>query len=311
MSGCKIVAGDYRKADMEVRMNAITGDIISTWKRLAGERKTVVFASSVEHSRSLAAAFSNAGVTSAHIDGGTKPDIRDAALRDLHDGKIRLLTNCGILTEGWDLPDLGCVVMARPTASQGLWRQMVGRGMRSVSGKTDCINLDHAGNSLRFGMPDWDDEFDLNGADQKAKSTNKKPVRMCMQCYAINRANASKCLECGMVFPINIREIEEREGELIEMSGQELENINRLQRKHWIELRAIQIARGYRDGWCRFTFRDRWKCEPSSGVVAERPVCARCHSTRFVELGGIKCAECNLYFCAAPTWRKAIEKQNA
>src|SRR5262249_259606 len=75
----------------------------------------------------------------AHVDGGIPKSQRDAVLAQLAAGKLDVVTNCMVLTEGWDMPDVGCCILAR----MGLYRQMVGRVLRPASNKYDAIVLDH------------------------------------------------------------------------------------------------------------------------------------------------------------------------
>src|SRR5262249_58963813 len=77
---------------------------------------------------------------------------RDASLARLRAGATEVVCNCAVLTEGWDLPQLGCVVLARPTKSFLLYRQMVGRGLRYVDGKDLLLVLDHAGATHEHGL---------------------------------------------------------------------------------------------------------------------------------------------------------------
>jgi superfamily II DNA or RNA helicase len=130
----------------------LVGDIVSHWHRLADRRKTVVFATNVAHSIHLAEEFAKSGTKAAHIDGSTPKDERDQILQRLSGGEIEIVVNCMVLTEGWDQPDVGCIVLARPTKSMGLYRQMVGRGLRPFAGKDHCLVLDHAGATLHHGF---------------------------------------------------------------------------------------------------------------------------------------------------------------
>jgi len=104
-----------------------------TWRPL---RRTIAFAVGVGHSVHIRDAFLEAGVRAGHIDGNTPKDEREAALAQLAAGDITVLTNCMVLTEGWDSPPVGCCVLARPTKSMGLYRQMIGRVLRPADGKT-------------------------------------------------------------------------------------------------------------------------------------------------------------------------------
>jgi len=124
--------GDYITTQLAERMDKpkLVGDIVEHWLRFGKDRPTVVFASSVGHSVHLRDAFRDAGVRTGQIDGTTPKPEREAALAQLASGEITVLCNCMVLSEGWDCPEVGCCVLARPTKSMGLYRQMIGRVLR-------------------------------------------------------------------------------------------------------------------------------------------------------------------------------------
>jgi superfamily II DNA or RNA helicase len=106
--------------------------------------KTVVFAISVQHSVHIRDEFRKTGVSCEHLDGSTEKDERDAILKMLECGAIDVVTNCMVLTEGWDMPEVGCCVLARPTRKMGLYRQMIGRVLRPATDKPDAVVIDHS-----------------------------------------------------------------------------------------------------------------------------------------------------------------------
>ena len=124
---------------------------ISVWNtRIAGTTyldyaydrdKTVVFCVDVEHSTKMAEEFNKADIPAAVIHGALKKEDRKQLLEDFHNGKLRVLTNCAVLTEGWDEPALNCVIHAAPTKSSLLYTQKTGRGTRlsPETGKVDCL----------------------------------------------------------------------------------------------------------------------------------------------------------------------------
>lgn len=126
LTGVKKTAGDFNQQGIQNAMNrpTITGDIVATWKRLASDRITVLFATGIEHSLHLRDAFLAAGISAEHLDGDTEADRRRKLLADLAAGRIRVLCSVGVLTEGWDSPGVSCAILARPTASTGLYLQM-------------------------------------------------------------------------------------------------------------------------------------------------------------------------------------------
>ena len=152
LKGVATRQGDYVARQLEDRMNTaeLVGDIVTHWHRLAEGRQTVVFASGVQHSIHLRDEFRTSGVWAEHIDGKTPKEERDEILKRLSRKEIDLVTNCMVLTEGWDQPEVSCVVLARPTKHMGLYRQMVGRVLRPAEGKSDALVIEHAGGKVRL-----------------------------------------------------------------------------------------------------------------------------------------------------------------
>jgi superfamily II DNA or RNA helicase len=153
----------------------LVGDIISHHQRLAKGRKTVLFASGVEHSVHLAREFQAAGVRAEHLDGSTPIEERESILRRLSGGDLDIVSNCMVLTEGWDQPDVSCLVLARPTKSLGLYLQMAGRCLRPSKGKADALVLDHSGATLRHGRVE-DPGFGISMKTRRRKAQDKKPA---------------------------------------------------------------------------------------------------------------------------------------
>ena len=124
--------------DIEER-NALVARSI---QELARDRRTIAFCVTVNHARHLAHALNALGVTAGIVHGAMSSELRAQALADFRAGRTQVLTNVGVLTEGFDDPGVSCVAMARPTRSEGLYAQCVGRGTRLHPGKTDCLILD-------------------------------------------------------------------------------------------------------------------------------------------------------------------------
>jgi DNA repair protein RadD len=132
LRGVETRQGDYVESQLAGRMDRdnLVGDIISHWHRYGERRRTVCFAVNVAHSIHIRNEFIKSGVRAEHVDGGTPKPERDAALARLASGETELITNCMVLTEGWDMPEVSCGILARPTRKMGLYRQMIGRILR-------------------------------------------------------------------------------------------------------------------------------------------------------------------------------------
>ena len=225
LSGLHSIGGDYRKDELGALMNKpkITGDAISHWKKYADGKKTIVYAVSIEHSKAIAQSFRDEGVPALHVDGETDDEIRMGAMRDLADGKLLVICNVQLMTEGVDLSALAgkdvtieCIVNLRPTQSLALWTQICGRGLRRKA--EPAIILDHAGASIMLGLPDDDIDWQLSHEMPTKKSKLEiPPPRVCGKCFGCSRAGSQKCSLCGEPFPVEAREVDQVEGELSEM----------------------------------------------------------------------------------------------
>ena len=124
--------------DIEER-NALVARSI---QELARDRRTIAFCVTVNHARHLCWALNRLGVSAGLVHGEMPADLRAQVLADFRSGAIQVLTNVAVLTEGFDDPGVSCIAMARPTRSEGLYAQCVGRGTRLQPGKRDCLILD-------------------------------------------------------------------------------------------------------------------------------------------------------------------------
>ncbi|PKC12770.1 P-loop containing nucleoside triphosphate hydrolase protein [Rhizophagus irregularis] len=136
---------DFHMNDLSKYLNVDSRNnvIVRTYLELAAQRKsTLVFGVDIKHIESLTAIFKKYGLDARGISSKTKSHIRAETLKEFKEGKFPVLVNCGILTEGTDIPNIDCVIMSRPTKSPVLFQQMIGRGMRLSPEKEDCLVLD-------------------------------------------------------------------------------------------------------------------------------------------------------------------------
>jgi superfamily II DNA or RNA helicase len=147
----------------------ITGDIVKHWKSNARNHKTIVFASSVAHSKNIVEAFIATGISARHLDATTSASERDQTLADWRAGEFHVLSNIGLFVEGLDVPDASCCVLARPTKSVTIYLQAIGRIMRPAPNKTECIILDHAGLTYEHNLVDAPRKWSLHGRIKKNK----------------------------------------------------------------------------------------------------------------------------------------------
>jgi superfamily II DNA or RNA helicase len=275
LTGVTTRQGDYAPGELEQRMDRpqLVGDIGTHWHRLADRRKTIVFASGVGHSIHIRDEFLRSGVLAEHIDGSTPADERDAILKGLADGSVEIVVNCAVLTEGFDLPDIGCIVLARPTKSMSLYRQMVGRGLRPAPGKTDLLVIDHAGATHRHGFVEgtvkWvlaPDRRATSPAHQRRQaSPSSSRLCDCPRCGALRTAG-ERCRACGYLPVPKPQQVDVIDGELgrLDRNGRlSGHQVTRETRNRWhAELLWIARERGYRHGWAAHKFREKFGAFP-------------------------------------------------
>ena len=196
--------GDYTETGIERanrdRPDIMTAGALAFWQRHAGDRQTIAYAVSVDHAHNLAAVFNEAGILASAILGDTKREERDAAIAGFRDGSIKILVNVIVATEGFDLPDASCVIIARPTLSLALYLQMVGRGLRPKPDGGDCLILDLAANAATHGLPEDYREWSLE--PRGTQKPGDAPVVWCPVpwCETASPASSHNCRACGYAF---------------------------------------------------------------------------------------------------------------
>jgi superfamily II DNA or RNA helicase len=151
LRGVETRQGDYVESQLADRMDRdkLVGDIVEHWHRFGERRRTVCFAVGVGHSVHIRDEFVKSGVRAEHIDASTPKPERDASLERLASVEIEVVTNCMVLTEGWDMPECGCIILARPTKKMGLYRQNDRAGAASSGRQGRC----HCARSFRRHVP--------------------------------------------------------------------------------------------------------------------------------------------------------------
>jgi superfamily II DNA or RNA helicase len=270
LKGVKITNGDYDKQEIARRMDRdqIVGDVVRWWKDCGEGRQTVVFASGVQHSMHLRDEFLREGITAEHLDAQTDLFERDGILERLADCTTRVVTNCAVLTEGWDCPPVSCCVDVAPTKSFVRYRQKVGRIQRSCEGKKDAIYLDHSGNIYRHGFPDDDVVWTLTSGKGKAHKLKKvegrgEPIE-CPVCRTVFSGRPD-CPNCGHRLQKRRvpKPVAQEHGLLVEVekTPDELVAFERKQR-HWHECLGIAANTGRTASAAAMMFKDRHGMPP-------------------------------------------------
>ncbi len=271
LDGVRKRGGDYAVGELAERMGKrkLVGDVVQTWLRMANGRRTVCFAVNVAHSQSIVGEFRTRGVAAEHLDGTTSKAQRDAILYRLRTGYTTVVSQCQVLTEGWDLPTLEVAIVARPTASLCLHLQMVGRIMRVADGKAGAVVLDHAGNHLRHGVVTQALTYSLeDGAQPAASRDGEVGMKRCTACYLLIAAGSSVCPACGHEFPAVLPEVEEGELELLSKDGRPS---LRDQQVIWDRIDTRRFALGFRPAWSLHEFKRQVGFKPMvrDGVVID------------------------------------------
>lgn len=225
LSKVRTVAGDYHEGELSEAMSQplLIADAVGTWLKLGEDRPTLCFGVDRAHARKLADQFEAAGVPTGYVDMDTPNDERQRIGERLRNGQIRVVCNVFTLTTGVDW-DVRCIILARPTKSEMLFTQIIGRGLRTAAGKEDCLVLDHSDTTLRLGfVDDIHHEHLDDGKYQKSVGTKRERQlslpKECTSCSYLKPAGIRKCPSCGFE-PARQSSIEERQGELIALKGQ-------------------------------------------------------------------------------------------
>lgn len=273
LSGVKTTMGDYNSNQLAIAADkpTITGDAIAHYKTLAYGKRAVVGAVNIQHSQHISRDFLSAGIPSAHVDGKMSVADRDRIIADFVAGRVLVLCQVGILTEGVDIPGIECAISLRPTQSLSLWLQFIGRALRFIPGKTAII-LDHVGNGLRHGWPSTPREWTLDGEVKKSKRGPVERVdtglKLCEKCFAQVDKILLACPRCGEVFPLSKTGIKTVDGTLVKVdldaaiklkeTRKELKKSIGTARTEQ-ELEILRKRLGYKYGWSQHILKAREK----------------------------------------------------
>ena len=211
----RIVAGDYEKKALTQKMNTakLVGDIVTHWIKFGEDRPSVVFATSIAHSKHICNIFNQNGVKAGHIDSKQTELERETQLANLNSGKIKILCNCQILTEGWDQPKISCVIIARPTKSYPLYLQMIGRTLRPYTNKKDTLIIDHSGCVYEHGFPEDAGNWTLSTKKPKTKDRIKDPKLLksnhSLVLNATKFTNLLKMITLALIVPLFLQKKKE------------------------------------------------------------------------------------------------------
>ncbi|NEV61655.1 DEAD/DEAH box helicase [Thiorhodococcus minor] len=268
IKGVKVRGGDYVEADLGQAINQkeLVGDIVSTWQERGEDRQTLCFATSIAHSKAIRDDFEAAGVAVAHIDAYSNADERKTIIEGFKTRDIRILTSVNVLGIGFDVPDAACLILARPTMSEALHIQQMGRGIRTAEGKTDCIILDHSGNTHEHGLPIHFEVPDLDTSEKgsgevRKKRDEKDKLVTCTHCGALMERDQLTCMECGLDRPQRKSKVSYRDGDLVEFgaTGDEAEAAEAERMSFYLACKGYQVAKGKNPNAAFFLTREKFK----------------------------------------------------
>jgi DNA repair protein RadD len=221
MRGVRKTAGDYDQAECAERSMKpkLIGDIVAHYRRVAPGERAICFAVNVAHSQAITTAFRAAGIAADHLDAETPRADRERILAGLAGGRLSVVCNCGILSEGYDNPAVSVCIQARPTMSLGLHLQQVGRVLRPHHGKQCAKILDHAGNVARHGFATDEHPVDLAEGVRKSRGAGSlaPSVTTCRKCYAVVVSGTEQCPCCGASLASDRPKVKTAAGDLEEL----------------------------------------------------------------------------------------------
>jgi DNA repair protein RadD len=264
LKGARTVAGDYALGDLARRMNtevALTDALAEYRKHLQG-RTAIAFCVNIEHSRATARFFRAAGIRAEHLDGDTPSGERHDIIARLGTGETEIVCNCGIISEGLDVPSVGGVILLRPTKSLALYLQQIGRALRPAPGKARAVVLDHSGNVFKHGLPDLAHAWSLDG---RPKKKGKALVRRCPECGALIAISVHECPECGAdlrpekvapaTAPDPLIELDPATAHERWLATGSYQSVMRWAGDDVARLHAVAQARGYKSGWVYYRLK--------------------------------------------------------
>lgn len=266
LSGVKATRNAFGEVDYnEIQLGQavdkpdLIGDIVAHWFRLAKDTPTVVFATNIAHSKHIVEQFRGAGVAAAHLDCHTNGDERQAILARIARGETTVISNVGILAEGWDFPACRTLILARPTRSLIRYLQMIGRVLRPHEGKDRALVLDHSGTVKRLGFATDDLPLHLHdgrpaqpGKGQERKEALPKP---CPKCAFIKPAKVHACPKCGFA-PERQSDVEVGAGELVQVKRGKKPIRAEAKQHIWSQMLFVAQQKGYSRGWVSHKYRE-------------------------------------------------------
>jgi superfamily II DNA or RNA helicase len=262
LTGVNTLRGDFDERQLAGAMNKgpLVAGIVQTWCALGEDRPTLCFAVDRAHAKHLQSQFEAAGIPTGYVDAFTPTSERKVIERRFHSGAIKIVCNVGCLTTGIDW-DVRCIILARPTKSEILFVQMIGRGLRVAKGKQDCVILDHSDSHLRLGFISDIHHEHLDDGRERQSDRRERPVRLpkeCPKCSFLKPPKVDECPACGFK-PVRQSGMEPEDGALVEITRPTKNGVTAAEKQSWYsQLLQIERARGYKRGWAGHQYRHKF-----------------------------------------------------
>ena len=278
LSGVRIIAGDYDEGELGRAMNRpeLIADIVDTWKDKGENRPTICFCVTRDHAKEVQSAFLINGIAAGYCDAFSSVKERKEILNQLKIGELKVIVNVGVFTTGLDAPFLSCLILARPTKSEMLFLQIIGRGLRLFEGKQNCLVLDHSDTGLNLGLPcQIHHDHLLPGkltkqqkaaAKEAANEKSNKPHK-CINCNHLHEMHLMICPSCGHVRK-RTSDVIMHDGYLSELSLDGTQNVvanvsHELRQDWYSGLLFIAMERNYNHGWAAHKFKEKFGNYPN------------------------------------------------
>ncbi|MFQ5769686.1 MAG: DEAD/DEAH box helicase family protein [bacterium] len=268
LKGVRTSAGDYNKKDLAERVDTkkLIGDIIEHFFKLLKNEQTIVAAVDVPHAEHIADSFKKENIKADVIHCYQSDEEIQRKVKEFRNGEIQMLSSVDLISRGFDMPQAGGLIIARPTKSLNYHLQLIGRILRPFLGKEYAIILDHAGNTKRLGFPDDDFEMKLDDGKIRPKKKQEKKQALpkpCPKCFYMKQPRQAICPNCGFETKRTLKVIVE-EGDLKELQRYR-KNKTPIENKEKLYAKLLAGARvvGFKDGFAAHKYREHFGVWPA------------------------------------------------
>ena len=255
LGNVRLSGGDYNQTELGVVCNTseVINSLVDNWLDIAQGKRTIIFSVNVSHAQAIAKAFQEKGVIAKAISGKMHVNQRNVIYEELKSNQTQIIVSCEALAEGFDVPTIECVCLARPTKSKAKYFQQVGRGLRIAEGKTECLVLDQAGMVESFGLIEDFIAVELENGQEKGSGGS----HLCEHCNKVKiPMNMTICRFCAVGASKNKQYPIGKMVEIVIASGKK-------RQYDYFQLRLERaFINNYSPGWAIHQFKNHYKCFP-------------------------------------------------